>query len=73
MKPFFLFLLLIGTGILFGILARPVGYLAALCRMPRNWFARLSAKRPTLQLAGFSGSSSSLRRSFPRHAAHFHG
>lgn len=73
MKPFFLFLLLIGSGIFFGILVRPFAYLASLCRVPRHWYFRLAARRPRLQVASFSASADSLGRSFPRHASHLHG
>jgi len=71
MKPFFLLLLLIVSGILFDILSRPVGYLAALSRRLRCLPARLLVKK-TLQTGKLTGS---LGRSLPgdgwRHAAQF--
>jgi len=57
MKPFFLLLLLIVSGILFDILSRPVGHLAVLCQRLQFVPARLSGKRRnTLPTAGPTGS-----------------
>lgn len=71
MKPFVLILLLIGIGIFFDLLFRPLDACAALCRAPRQWSDRILARRPRLKVSGFSVSTDSLHRPFPRPAAHF--
>jgi hypothetical protein len=61
MKPFVLFLLLIGSGVLFAMLSRPFAYLAELCGKLQHFPARFPARRIVsagLQAAGSSGSCS---------------
>jgi len=61
MKPFSLFLLLIGSAILFAMLSRPIEYLAALVDKLWHFPTRFTTKRIVsvgLQATGSTGKSS---------------
>lgn len=67
MKAFFLFLLLICSGLAFATLMRPAERLAKLFSIPQHLLSRLIANRPSFQGAGVPRTSSPV----PRHVAHF--